>query len=204
MGKIRQSPKQPAQKRRRELLVAAKRLFVKKGYRGTTTEEIARAARLTKGALYHHFESKEEVLFALVDTMLERFRSTFAPLAETQFAPGQFARIFLEGQAKDNFREFRNLLDIWVQSMRIPRIRRFLFKHYEDALSFFTMYLDPRYGRTTVERRRLGIVTIAFIDGLAARLALDPKSIDLEAQLRIFTRVMESECRTTERTKRVG
>lgn len=204
MAKIRQSPKQPAEKRRRELLNAAKRLFVRKGYRGTTTEEIARAARLTKGALYYHFKSKEDILFALVDFMLDRFRSAIQPLAGTNFGPGEFARAFLEHQAADNFREFRNLLDIWVQSMRIPRIRKFLFCHYEDALSFFELHLDPAFGRSTAERRQIGIVTVAFIDGLAARLALNPASLTLEEQLQVFTRAMNTCYRFTDNRQNVS
>ena len=55
MAKIKQSPKMPAEVRREQLMMAARELFVKKGYRDTTTEEIARRARVTKGALYYHF-----------------------------------------------------------------------------------------------------------------------------------------------------
>ena len=53
------------------LLDAALRLFVSQGYRSTNLEQIAGAAKLTKGAVYFYFRSKEAVLIAL----LERVRS---------------------------------------------------------------------------------------------------------------------------------
>ena len=66
MSKIKQSPKLPAEKRREQLLKAAEKVIVKKGFRHTTMEEIARQAKLTKGALYFHFKNKEEIFFELV------------------------------------------------------------------------------------------------------------------------------------------
>jgi AcrR family transcriptional regulator len=49
------------------LLAAARRLFVSQGYRHTTVDEIAEAARLTKGAVYFYFRNKEALLAALLD-----------------------------------------------------------------------------------------------------------------------------------------
>lgn len=50
-----------------KLLQAARSLFVSKGYRATTLEQIATAAGLTKGAVYFHFGSKEAVVLQLLD-----------------------------------------------------------------------------------------------------------------------------------------
>ncbi len=49
------------------LLDAALRLFVSQGYRSTNLDQIAGAARLTKGAVYFYFGSKEAVLVALLE-----------------------------------------------------------------------------------------------------------------------------------------
>lgn len=56
----------------RDALVAAARpLFADRGYAGVGTEEIVRAAGVTRGALYHHFDGKRE-LFAAVYEQIER------------------------------------------------------------------------------------------------------------------------------------
>ncbi|CZT56916.1 HTH-type transcriptional regulator TtgR [Eubacteriaceae bacterium CHKCI005] len=52
------------------ILAAAKKLFLEKGYDKTTIPDIvAELGDLTKGAVYHHFKSKEEIMDALGDKM---------------------------------------------------------------------------------------------------------------------------------------
>jgi len=54
-----------AEDTRRALLAAARRAFAKNGYAATSLDDIVGRARLTKGALYHHFASKAAVLEAV-------------------------------------------------------------------------------------------------------------------------------------------
>jgi AcrR family transcriptional regulator len=54
-----------------QILETALRLFCEKGYYATSIAEIAKQAGISKGLLYHYFESKEEVLRALVDMRIE-------------------------------------------------------------------------------------------------------------------------------------
>ncbi|HEY8866517.1 MAG TPA: TetR/AcrR family transcriptional regulator [Solirubrobacteraceae bacterium] len=55
---------------RAALIGAARPLFAERGYAGVGTEEIVRAAGVTRGALYHHFDGKRE-LFRAVYEMVE-------------------------------------------------------------------------------------------------------------------------------------
>ncbi len=53
-----------------KILTAAKRLFLEKGYEQTTIQDIVdQLGGLTKGAVYHHFKSKEEIMNAIGDKM---------------------------------------------------------------------------------------------------------------------------------------
>ena len=60
-----------SQATREALIAAAHGLFAQKGFAGVATEEIVRAAGVTRGALYHHFDGKRE-LFAAVYEEVER------------------------------------------------------------------------------------------------------------------------------------
>jgi TetR/AcrR family acrAB operon transcriptional repressor len=65
--------KEDAQRTRTRILASALSLFAKKGYEHTTFTDIAARLKMTKGAVYWHFESKEALLISLVDEMLEKF-----------------------------------------------------------------------------------------------------------------------------------
>jgi AcrR family transcriptional regulator len=55
-----------------QILLEAGRLFTQNGYHATTTREIAEAAGLRQGSLYHYFQRKEDILADLLDRILER------------------------------------------------------------------------------------------------------------------------------------
>jgi AcrR family transcriptional regulator len=56
-----------ASPRRREIYVHASRLFVEQGYDATSMSDIARAVKITKAGLYHFVESKEDLLFTIIN-----------------------------------------------------------------------------------------------------------------------------------------
>jgi AcrR family transcriptional regulator len=51
----------------RGILVAARGLFAKQGYMRASIADLAEACKLSRGALYHYFDSKEAILFAILD-----------------------------------------------------------------------------------------------------------------------------------------
>ena len=56
---------------RQEILRASARLFQQQGYDATSMNDIAAALRLSKGGLYHHFQSKDEILFDLMNHAMD-------------------------------------------------------------------------------------------------------------------------------------
>ena len=80
--------KQDAEKTRTRILASALALFARKGYEHTTFTDVAARLKMTKGAVYWHFESKQALLLALVDEMLAKFHrqiSELLPPGETSF-----------------------------------------------------------------------------------------------------------------------
>lgn len=80
--------KEDAVKTRERILASALSLFARKGYDHTTFNDIAARLKMTKGAVYWHFKSKEKLLVSLVEEMLRRFESQIAallPEGETSF-----------------------------------------------------------------------------------------------------------------------
>lgn len=59
---------------REKILQEATRLFTVKGYHDTKLDEIVRATGMTSGAFFHHFHTKEELAFAVLDWYMEQRR----------------------------------------------------------------------------------------------------------------------------------
>ncbi len=60
-----------AEVRRREILVVARELFVKKGYEQTSVNDILKIVDIAKGTFYYYFASKEEVLESIILDIVE-------------------------------------------------------------------------------------------------------------------------------------
>jgi TetR/AcrR family fatty acid metabolism transcriptional regulator len=56
---------------RERILEAAEKLFAEKGFHETAMDEIVRASKVSKGGVYFHFPSKEELFFALLDKLAD-------------------------------------------------------------------------------------------------------------------------------------
>lgn len=69
---------------RAALLEAAREIFTAEGFQQTRIETIARAARVTRGAFYHHFPDKRAVFDALVIELQEHCAATVVAKARTK------------------------------------------------------------------------------------------------------------------------
>jgi AcrR family transcriptional regulator len=78
---------------RAALLGAARRLFAEKGFAGTGREEIVEAAGVTRGALYHHFESKEGLFRAVFEALESEIVARVADAALVSPDPMQQLRL---------------------------------------------------------------------------------------------------------------
>ena len=60
-----------AEERKKEILDIAEELFTTKGYDNTSTTDILDIAKIARGTMYYHFRSKEEILDALIDRIMQ-------------------------------------------------------------------------------------------------------------------------------------
>lgn len=72
---------------RRTLVRESRHLFATKGYAAVGLAEIVRAAGVTKGALYHHFESKAELFGAVLAEVQQEVADAVAATADAQDDP---------------------------------------------------------------------------------------------------------------------
>src|ERR1044071_2934062 len=85
--------------RRDELLAIAARLFAEKGFKNTTVRDIADAAGILSGSLYHHFDSKE----SMVDEILQSFQTELFAAYDEVLASDDDARTKIERAVRLSF-----------------------------------------------------------------------------------------------------
>jgi len=71
-----------------ELLRVSAATFAKKGYNGTSLQEIAESLGMLKGSLYYYINSKEDLLYEVVRTTTQASLSAVEPLTESQTEQG--------------------------------------------------------------------------------------------------------------------
>ena len=117
------------------ILGAAQALFLNQNYADVTMDDIAEAAGVTKGALYHHFANKEALYLAMMHADLEEKKELFRAAVESQGTCRERLRrltqIFLELS-----REKRDLIKLVRRDVNVFKdpIRSQLVRAYQAAL----------------------------------------------------------------------
>src|SRR5262245_61584681 len=103
---------------RRDLMDIAIDCFAHYGYQATSIDRIAKAAGMTKGALYYHFKDKEEILFEAVKNRIGQFErrvsTDLTPLTSARQALRRVADVCVEHATKSNHR--RLIVTLMVES----------------------------------------------------------------------------------------
>jgi AcrR family transcriptional regulator len=83
-----------------DVIAVALALFLERGYDNTPMSLVAKRLRLTKAGIYHHFESKEDLLFLAHQRTMERQLVPILALAEAESDPERRLRIFISSYAR--------------------------------------------------------------------------------------------------------
>jgi AcrR family transcriptional regulator len=103
---------------RRALLDVAQQLFAERGYEDTFIDEIARRARMTKGALYHQFRDKRELFEAVLGELVVGIVEGTRDRAEQVVAPG--------GRGRSSTARAHAGIEILLDRLCEPAVRQIL------------------------------------------------------------------------------
>jgi len=126
-----------AEDRRQQILEVAKSIFSRKGYEGTTTREIATAAKVNEAIIFRHFPTKEELYWAVIDFS-----------CKSSDARGQMVeRLRRGGDLREVFHDLA--LEILNRRSRDQTLTRLLFfsalENHELSARFFDHYVAQFY-----------------------------------------------------------
>jgi TetR/AcrR family transcriptional regulator, cholesterol catabolism regulator len=136
------SPSRPAlreryERRQDELVRQAARTFARRGYDQTTMQDLAGSMGLATGALYHYFASKEDLLAAICDQLMEPL---LARARELMAAGGDGDRRLLE------------LVRLWVAHVVTHRDHMLVFQQERHVIGSGERWRSVRAARKAFER----------------------------------------------------
>ena len=128
---------QPSDFRRAQIFEAALQVCAEKGYFNTRVDDIAQRAGLSKGALYHHFASKQELFLALFSEMMEGFVELMTQVMEQsptasvalRAAVRQFVEAFEQQPGL-----MRGMFDLYLLAVREPDFRAQIMGYYSKMV----------------------------------------------------------------------
>jgi AcrR family transcriptional regulator len=165
-----------ADERRTEILDAAQGLFMGRGYDATTVNDLITAVGISKGAFYHHFASKDDVLRALVWRVAEQGLAAVLPLFErNDLTPlEKLKTFFTDGRQykKENSTALRSIIKVLFREENL-RLRL-------QSAEQMTEIIVPHLGRVLDEGAKLGEFEIEDPEE-TARLVLNLGSLLHEA-----------------------
>lgn len=109
---------------RADIVQAAAQIFRQKGYHATSMQDIADAVHLQKASLYHHIESKQEILLEILDAALDRLTADISAVVESDLSPTVKLRLALKAYTF-RLNEDRDLASVLLLEYRglDPRLR---------------------------------------------------------------------------------
>jgi AcrR family transcriptional regulator len=122
--------------KRNAILDVAQRYITTKGYEQMTTQDLLEQLQISRGALYHYFDSKQALLMALVERIAEQAEQLVVPIVSDRALPAQdkLLRFFavLDQYKRDNLEVVFAFLRVWYadenalfrQKLYLARIKR--------------------------------------------------------------------------------
>lgn len=179
----------PEEERKEQILRAALGIATRERLEGLSTRRVAREAGLSHGLVFFHFKSKDALLVALLDWLLEEMvmpqidsdllRIPSALDRMLELLRREMARLLTERSRVELF------FDYWVMGTRHPGIRR----RIRGALESYRERLRPlaqeivreapeRFAGVSAEG--LAAVVVGVIEGCAVQAMIDPDQFDIQ------------------------
>ena len=174
---------------RDRVLESAARVFARKGYLGASLDEVAADAGLTKGAVYWHFKSKNDLFFALLNSRYEHEVGEQIPEAFKRDAehadPKESLKALLCSmlQRVRDDEDWPRLMLEFMSQARDPEVRSRLGTAYQEAYRLSGDLIRHQYTsrgqQPPADPAMLAIFWSALMDGLVLAWLVNPDHIDL-------------------------
>jgi AcrR family transcriptional regulator len=173
-----------AEETREHILKAAVYCFAYHGYDSTSVADICSHAGISKGALYHHFTSKQAVFLELLNDWLANLDAGFSSADQLEIPARQKLTRMAElagGVFQQATGQLPLFLEFWVKAAQDAVVWESMIHHYHRYVDFFTRLYDQGIsdGSLRADNAQLAAqVLVGLAIGILLQALLDPQGAD--------------------------
>lgn len=185
---------QRSEETRTKILDSAVKLFSIQGFKAASVDDICEEAGISKGAFYHHFESKQALFLALLDGWLQTIDNAIEA-SKDKTAPETFMQMteafpYIFETAGEGLPMF---LEFWLQASRDKTIWEASIAPYRRYHKYFTSLIQKGVDEGSFVGVDPGLTSrmiVATAMGLLLQSLLDPKGANWEKVARDSTNLL--------------
>jgi AcrR family transcriptional regulator len=175
-------------KPRQKILESADQLFNQQGIQTTSLADISKAAEVSKGTLFYHFKSKDDLILEIAIQYIKTVEAKMLALIESKTEDQTLSSLALQLINRVIEAKQRNRLHLYLieESInRSPAIRTVLNGLYSQWLTMITTAIEPWVGERAAASAQ---VLLAMTDGLIIQKTLEINIDDVEALVEVVFR----------------
>ena len=128
--------------RRENLIAAAIRVFIEKGFHNASVRDIGRAAGMTQGTIYNYVRSKDDILYLVCDRIVAEYQEEARKALDMTSDPAERIRSAVRAVSEVMYRHQEEILLIYQDSHLLePRSLRVILARVEEFIGMFESIL---------------------------------------------------------------
>jgi TetR/AcrR family transcriptional repressor of uid operon len=155
---------------REKIIKAAIDAFSKYGFDRTRMDDVAKTADLSKGTIYLHFKSKEDLFYAICENNLAEAKQQISTMfAKKEDLVSEIERFYDVFRNKKTANE-RVFFETIAESARNAELRKALYKQrmniFETAIGWVNLQIERGFFRKNIDANAIAVGLVSLYDGL--------------------------------------
>ena len=168
------------------ILNSAIKVFSKKGFEATRMEDIAKTAKLSVGGVYWYYKSKEEIIIAIMEQLIDKDVKDLRALLEAEGSVRARLETYI-GLSIDEAQEYipitYELYSLAHRNAKVKNHIRAFLQTYHGVLEQFIQQGIDRKEFKSVNARETALTLAALYEGALELNMLDPERVDAKQTL---------------------
>jgi len=186
--------KVPKEIRRKEILNAAMRCFLNKGYHASTIDDISNEAGITKGGIYWHFESKNEIFMAILEEHKKQVHSMWEKAGLESISESTMSNSGLDFLRKNITNEWISSFigEIEVEALRNEKGREDYLTFHEDNRDEIKKLLQESFEKGAIRKidfESAATIQILMVEGLSRLYRMSNSELDYVRVWKVFSNI---------------